>query len=270
LNGGLHLRAGVRDGQTVLLEAASAYPLQVLRPHPAPDGWGISVLVLMLSGGLLDGDDVRLEVEVEPGARLVLRTQAATQVHRGQSAQRLTAQVGADGWFSYMPHALVPHAGAVHHTQVEVELARTARALVADALSPGRTAYGEAFAYTRVRQDLDVWLGGRLVARERALIEPDDTQRPARLGPATHAASAYLLGPAEPQPGPFSEEASEPGTRADVFGPGGGPGMGGGPWVGVTELAAGGWLVRVLATRAADLDAVLAQVHAAWWCPPPT
>src|SRR5438876_3262163 len=53
------------------------FPLQVLRPHAAPGGGGGLSLVVLLAGGLLDGDAASIDVVVEAGARLALRTQAA-------------------------------------------------------------------------------------------------------------------------------------------------------------------------------------------------
>jgi urease accessory protein len=243
LNGSLFLRAGVREDRTVLLESRGTYPLQVLRPHAAPAQRGLSLVILLLSGGLLDGDRVTLEVVVEPGARLALRTQAATQVHYGHSEQRLFARVAEDGWFSYVPHAVVPHAGADYHGQTRVALANGARALVADSLTPGRVQFGECFAYRQVQLDLDVRRDSALVARERALIRPNQDLHCATWGKYSHVAGAYLLGPAE----------------APYLTPGGGMQFG------ATELADGGWFVRALADRATDIDDLLLGLSAQWW-----
>jgi len=165
-----------------------------MRPHPAarPEG-GIS-LVVLLSGGLLDGDDVVIEVVLEPGAHLALRTQAATQVHAGRSRARLHARVGKHASLSYLPHALVPHAQADYHGQAAIEMHASARVLLAEVLAPGRLSYGEQFAFTRVQLDLDVWCDGALVARERGLVQPGAAMQAAQFGAATHTAGVYMLG----------------------------------------------------------------------------
>jgi urease accessory protein len=199
--------------------------------------------VLHLSGGLLDGDETSIDVSLEPGARLALRTQAATQAHAGRSKQTIRVTVGEGAWFSYVPHALVPHARADHHLQIVVAMAPEAHVLVADALSPGRVEYGESFAYTRVRLDLDVWSGPDLVARERALVQPDPALRRAQFGPATHTGAAYVFGH---RPPPIVETHGS--TR-----------------VGQTELARGGWYVRATSQRATEVDDALASMSAAWW-----
>ena len=243
MKGSLFLRAGVRADRTVLLESRGTYPLQVLRPHVQSSGRGLSLVVLLLSGGLLDGDCLSLEVVVEPGARLAVRTQAATQVHAGRSQQQLRAEVGEDGWLSYVPHAVVPHAEADYHAVTHVCLANGSRALLADALSPGRVQFGEHFAYRQVRLDLDVLCAGTLVARERALVRPDKMLQCAQWGQFSHVASAYLLGPGEPPNLPADDSMR----------------------VGATELARGGWFVRGLAERATALDDLLTGLSAQWW-----
>jgi urease accessory protein UreH len=243
LNGGLYLRAGVRGGRTVLLESRGTYPLQVVRPHVESGRGGLSLCLLQLSGGLLDGDRVSIEVVVEQGARLALRTQAATQVHAGRSAQALYASVDDGGWFSYVPQALVPHAMAEHHARTQLDLGRGAHGLIAEALTPGRLRFGEAFAYRQVRLDLDARRAGVLVARERAVIRPEIDPPCARFGRFTHVASAYFLG------GTAAPNVSDTG----------------GILVGRTELAAGGWLVRVVADRAAAIDCLLRRLSTEWW-----
>jgi urease accessory protein len=243
LNGRLCLRAGVRDGRTVLLESQGTYPLQVMRPQPL-GSTGLSLVLLLLSGGLLDGDDVCIDVVLEAGARLMLRTQAATQVHAGCSRQVVRATVGDGAWFSYVPRAVVPHAGASYVSQTLVTMEAGSRVLVGEPLAPGRVLFGEEFAYSRVQLEVDAYCGGRLVARERAVIRPGDASlRTAQFGPAIHTAGVYQLG--------CGESPVDSGAE--------------GVWVGCTQLAHGGWYFRAVASRAAELDRMLERLAARWW-----
>jgi urease accessory protein len=203
----------------------------------------LSLVILLLSAGLLDGDCISIEVIVEPGARLALRTQATTQIHAGKSQQHLRATVAEEAWLSYVPHAVVPHAGADYHAMTAVSLHEGGRLLISDALTPGRVQFGEHFAYQQVRLDLDVHSAGTLVARERAVIRPNPALRCAQWGNYSHVASAYLLGPS-PSPCLRASDRIKAGT---------------------TELARGGWLVRALADRASDIDDLLANLSVKWW-----
>jgi urease accessory protein len=243
LNGRLFLRAGVRAGRTVLLESLATFPLQVMRPHAAQSPAGGLSVVVLLSGGLLDGDEAAIDVVVEPGARLALRTQAATQVHAGRSRQTLHGTVGADAWLSYLPQAVVPHASANYSSETDIHLEADARLLLAESLAPGRVRSGEQLAFCQVQLNVDVRSGGgELLARERSLIKPDPAVQAAQFGPALHTASVYLLGPGEP-------------AIDDCYGD---------ARIGRTALARGGWYVRAVANRAASIDAVLQRLHADW------
>ena len=240
MKGSLRLRAAVAaDGRTVLRECIGSYPLQVTRPQCEPGG-RVSLIVLLQSGGLLDGDELTVDVHVEAGARLALRTQAATQIHAGRSVQTLHARIDASGALSYVPHALVPHAAADFTSSTVLDLADGARVLCAETLSPGRLAFGEQFAYARVRLRLDAWRGEVCLARERALVEPCEATRSAQFGEWTHVATAYALGRDEWRPRAVSGLES-------------------------SELARGGWVVRGLGRRAADLDRAIAALASDWW-----
>lgn len=246
MNGSLSLRVGSRGGRSVLLDCAATYPIRVLRPRVDPSDGGLALTLLMLSGGLLDDDHHTLDVVVEEGARLALWTQAATQLHRGASRQTLQIHVSAGATFSYLPHALVPHAGARYTQSTRVQAALGARVFVAETLAPGRVAYGEAHAYRELRLGFDGVYDDVLVARERVCIRPDPSLLPALLGPFSHAASGYVLGPGAPEIGDGSLGADVP-SCLDASG-----------------LAHGGWHVRGLARRAADLDAALRSLHHRW------
>jgi urease accessory protein len=237
LNGSLRLRAVLGpNGRTVLAESSAEYPLQVTRARPCASGQS-EVVVLLQSGGLLDGDAAHIDVEVDSGAKLALRTQAATQVHRGRSRQSIDVRVAARGAFSYMPQALVPHRGADFLSETHVALDAGACALVGEVLSPGRVEFGELFAYERVQIALDACIAGRLVARERAVLEPNAALRCAQFGPFSHVATAYVLG-----------HTARPHTSLET-----------------SNLASGGWFMRGLAHRAADLDDPLSELTREFW-----
>lgn len=63
------------DGsEAVLSELSSSYPLKLLSPKLPPHNVAV-VYALTYGGGLVAGDQVKLEVEVRDGAALVLLTQ---------------------------------------------------------------------------------------------------------------------------------------------------------------------------------------------------
>nr|MDT0666861.1 urease accessory protein UreD [Micromonospora sp. DSM 115978] len=74
----------------------------------------------------LAGDELRLDVQVSAGVRLVLRSVAATVALPGHgrrpSTTAVTAQVGDDAVLDYLPEPTVAAAGCRHRSVAEVQL----------------------------------------------------------------------------------------------------------------------------------------------------
>lgn len=113
-------------------------------------------------GGVLGGDQLDLTLTLHPGARATVCTQGATKVYRGALATQTTqVSVGPDAVLEYLPHHVIPFAGAQWRQQTVIELAPDARLIAWDALSAGRVAHGERFAFTGLSARLSVRRDGR-------------------------------------------------------------------------------------------------------------
>ncbi len=64
----------LEGSEAILSELASSYPLKLLSPRLPPHNVAV-VYILSYGGGLVAGDRVKLNVDVEKGAALVLLTQ---------------------------------------------------------------------------------------------------------------------------------------------------------------------------------------------------
>src|SRR5690242_6099942 len=71
----------VRDGVTRLADLYQRDPCRVLFPEPEP-GDPPEAVLLTTSGGVTDGDCLKLAVEVGAGGRAVAATQAAEKIYR--------------------------------------------------------------------------------------------------------------------------------------------------------------------------------------------
>ncbi|OLT13117.1 hypothetical protein BJF79_21175 [Actinomadura sp. CNU-125] len=117
-----------------------------------PDASGMpEVQLTNPGGGVLGGDRLDLDVVLEPGAHATVCTQGATKAYRGARAAQLTRLSAARGAvLEYVPHHVIPFAGAHWHQRTVIDLAADARLLAWDALAAGRVARGERFAFERL------------------------------------------------------------------------------------------------------------------------
>src|SRR5207253_966020 len=121
--------------------------------------------------------DLRLEVEVGPGARAQLTTTGATWIYRSRSADAVSRQqtdvtVGERGLLEYLPDPLIPYAQSRFQQSTTIELRDEATLFWWETIAPGREASGEVFAYHALRSSLELRAGAKLVAVERFTIEP--------------------------------------------------------------------------------------------------
>jgi urease accessory protein len=95
------------------------------------------------AAGPLRGDDLRLEIEVEAGAELTIRSVAAQIALPGRdglppSRSEIRAVVGPGATLRWLPEPLIAAAGCDHRTVTHVEVAEGGRLLWRDDLVFGR------------------------------------------------------------------------------------------------------------------------------------
>lgn len=199
MNGHLHLIGARYDsGQTYLRHQSFRAPLHISKPHE--DAGALVVNVVNPTAGIFDGDTIELSAEAEAGASLVLTTPSASRVYRSRSGgpakvvQRFTAQ--ADAFLEFFPEPFIPQAGARYHQTTGLHAEPGGTLLFFDWLTPGRVASGEVFQYAELIWDLDATVAGKLVARERYHLSPDDLSLESlkRFHPQCHYLSCILLG----------------------------------------------------------------------------
>jgi urease accessory protein len=159
------------------------------------------VYVVGAAAGPLGGDDLRLDIDVGPGAQLVLRSAAGALLlpgpHGGTSWMRIHARVAAGGRLDFCLPPAVAAAGCDHRLSAVIELATGATLRWREAIVLGR--HGESSGHCVTR--LDVTLAGLPLYRgEFGVGRPDTDASSAVLGGARSAGSAVLVDAARAQP----------------------------------------------------------------------
>ena len=179
-------------------------PWKVVRAFPLPQS-GSLVHLNNVSGGVLAGDRLALDVEVEAGASAQITTTGATRLYRhragaADSEQLARFWVGDDAQLEYLPDAVIPYAGSRHLQRTEIRLGRGATLFWWEVLAPGRLAAGECFSFERLRVRTEVYAGARPVLREDFLLEPakTDLSATARMFAYSHMASLCVIRQGQP------------------------------------------------------------------------
>jgi urease accessory protein len=170
----LELVFAYRRGRTVLAHAYAEPPFRVGRTL---DAGAYAYVILAWSGpGVFGGDALEQRIRVEPGARVLLVSQAAMQVHPTASTDPAAVasrfEIESDGELDCFWDPVIPFAGARLAQRIEVESAAGGRLFWSDALMAGRTGRGEAWRFNDLAHELRFQVDGRLVYLERYRLTP--------------------------------------------------------------------------------------------------
>lgn len=176
----------VRSGaRSVVTRAFASSPLRLLTPRNHGDAaW---VFTSTFGGGLVDGDALELSIDVGPGAKTLLATQAATKVYRslgdfGGTSLDLSAAIGDDALLVVAPDPVVCFAGARYRQHQSFDLYGSAGLVYVDWLTSGRRASGERWQFARYASRMTVRRDGRLGVLDALTLGPDEGDLPVRMG----------------------------------------------------------------------------------------
>jgi len=161
------------------------------------------------AGGPLGGDDLSLDIEVGPGARLTMCTAAASIALPGHGPSQVTVRVcvAAGGELRWLPEPVVAARGCDHHLRSTILLKGDARLVWREELVLGR--HGEAAGSVLSQASVDH--DGAPLLRHQLALGP---QHPEAAGPAVtggaRAVGSLLLVGASP-------DAAVLGPRAAVL-----------------------------------------------------
>lgn len=184
---GLNLGFAWREGRTVLDRLSHRGPLRIQRPlHP--EGADCPHLyILHPPGGLVSGDNLRLQVDLDAHTSTLLTTPSSGKFYRARDNgtlqiqhNRFSLQGGAS--LEYLPQDTIAFEGCNARMITRLDMAADARFCLWDLLCLGRPAAGEGFAHGRVDQHLDIWREGRPLYIERNRFEGGDPLLSARWG----------------------------------------------------------------------------------------
>jgi len=174
-------------------------PLRVL--FPRTDAGEIEqAFVTNVSGGIVAGDALEIEVEAGPASHCLVGAQAAEKVYRSlgpRSRCEVQLRAGAGSWLEWLPQETIVFDAARFHRRTRMEVADGARLLAGEWLVLGRVAHGEQVSKLDLTERLEVHREGKLVWADCLRIDERGMQalaHPACLDGARALASVVYVG----------------------------------------------------------------------------
>lgn len=197
----LQLQFVAGAGRTVLASRKHVGPLVVQRPF-YPEGEVCHVYIVHPPGGVVGGDHLHLDVQVEQHAHALITTPAATKFYR--SAQHKQALVQQQlsikrGMLEWLPQETIYFDQSVVRTRTRVNLDSHSRFIGWELSCYGRRACDERFEHGHIHQSFELWCDDQPLLLDRLRIEGGSLMQQAAWGLANMSALGTLLAyPAKP------------------------------------------------------------------------
>ncbi|HEX5544123.1 MAG TPA: urease accessory protein UreD [Nitrospira sp.] len=266
--GELKLDYAKRDHRTIISYSYFTTPWKLLPPIYLDETGAAYTLLVNPSGGLVGGDHLSIDMNVDQDAHVLISAPSANRVYRSEgkiSEQHVNISVGSGAVLEWIPEHTIPFAGSRFRQILHATLAPGATLLLWDAVASGRIARGERWAFTDLENEIRIISasGGSLL--ERYVLDPaTDLGRVGLAEEWNYVASFYVVNDAtasEVWRGLESKIAAILDTHpGEVLG-------------GVSTPSVPGLAVKILARTAPDLTSMLTALWAAvreglWNLPP--
>ena len=138
--------------KTIITEQRSCVPLYVQKALYYDESIPsmAHVFVLSPSGGVLQGDRYRTDIELKNGAISHITTQGATRIYKMNSnyaTQMINLNVGKNCYLEFLPEQLIPYKNSRYYQKATFKVDDSATLVYSETIVPGRVAMGELFDY---------------------------------------------------------------------------------------------------------------------------
>lgn len=164
---------------SVLKQCRHKGPLYVQKAF-YPEGKNLAhIYLLHPPGGMVSGDDLKINVDMENDAQTLITTPGAGRVYKARADRTLQAQhiqlrLGPDSTLEWLPLENIIYPGANTQLNTDIHLEKNASVIAWEISCLGLTASNQPFTSGSLRQRLQVFKEGRLTLREALVLKPDE------------------------------------------------------------------------------------------------
>jgi urease accessory protein len=184
-----------RGEVTVLAHRRHQGPLVVQKPF-YPEGNVCHIYLLHPPGGVVGGDQLQINVDVQDKAHSLITTPGSGKLYRsaGPVAQiKQHLRVASDGVLEWLPQDTIIFSGCKVDMLTKVELNLHASFVGWEILCLGRPSSGEIFATGNCRQRFELWRDGEPIVIERNRFMGGDSLLTASWGLQNYPVTATML-----------------------------------------------------------------------------
>ena len=140
------------NGKTIVTKQFSQVPLQIQRAlYPESSIPNMAYLYLISpSGGILQGDRYRTDLELRNNSICHFTTQGATRIYSmnaNLASQIFNITLKDSSYLEFIPDQIIPFRDSRYYQKVNISLDKNSSLIYSEVLTPGRVAMDESFEY---------------------------------------------------------------------------------------------------------------------------
>ena len=191
----LSLKFSGRKDKTFISHRKHYGPLVIQKPF-YPEGYVCHVYLLHPPGGVVGGDQLALDINVNKDGHALVTTPAAGKFYRsdGRIAQlKQSLCVDAGSTLEWLPQETILFSGCEVNMKTIVQLQGNARFIGWEILCMGRPASGELFEKGRARQHFEIWRDNKPLILDRSQLSGNDTVLTAKWGMQNYTVTGTMM-----------------------------------------------------------------------------
>jgi len=186
----LELGFEAQENRTVLKHRLHHGPLRVQKAlWPEPTGV-CHVILIHPPAGIAGGDELTIQVAVQPNAHALLTTPGAGKWYGSDgrlARQSIQLTVGDEARLEWLPQEIMLYDGARATSQFQVDLSESSSLIAWDFLVIGRQSRGERFHTGQYHNQVQIRQNGQLLLDDRLQLQGGDRWLTSPLGMAGHS-----------------------------------------------------------------------------------
>jgi len=156
------------------------------------------IYMMSSSGGILQGDEQKIDVVMDRNSAARITTQSATKIYKmegGYASQYINIHSQEGSYLEFVPHQIIPFKSSRFYQEVNLEVEENAVLIYSEIISAGRIASGEKFDFDLCFLRTSAHRNGRILFTDvMSLSHKDKTNLESVFGRKDVFSTVYIIG----------------------------------------------------------------------------
>ncbi|MHB8545173.1 MAG: urease accessory protein UreD [Nitrosotalea sp.] len=152
-NGAIQIELNTNDDSKTYVKSLSSKAPFLIQKAMYPDSkypHFAHIYIMSSSGGILQGDEQKINVVMGKNSTARITTQSATKIYKmehGYASQYIDIHSQEGSYLEFVPHQIIPFKSSRFYQEVNLEVEKDAILIYSEIISAGRIASGEKFDF---------------------------------------------------------------------------------------------------------------------------